>query len=105
MAHVETACDINNSGCCNIYKSLRTAYGDVKQNSQGGPKEGYIPRHCFFRTFCILSHVTLNFEVWIGVKVTAHCRSEDNICTKFKMVIHQCIRKLQCGYEHVYSGL
>ena len=26
--------------------------------------------------------MTLTFEVWIRVKVTAHRRNEDNICTK-----------------------
>jgi len=28
--------------------------------------------------------VTLTFEVWIQVKVTAHCLNEDNICTKLE---------------------
>jgi len=29
-----------------------------------------------------MSHVTLTFEVWIRIKVTAHRLNEDNICTK-----------------------
>ena len=29
-----------------------------------------------------MSYVTLTFEVWIRVKVTAHRLNEDNICTK-----------------------
>ena len=29
-----------------------------------------------------MCNVTLTFEVWIRVKVTAHRRNEDNICTK-----------------------
>ena len=29
-----------------------------------------------------MSCVTLTFEVWIRVKVTAHRLNEDNICTK-----------------------
>ena len=29
-----------------------------------------------------MSRVTLAFEVWIRVKVIAHCLNKDNICTK-----------------------
>jgi len=29
-----------------------------------------------------MSRVTLTFEIWINVKVTAHRLNEDNTCTK-----------------------
>ena len=32
---------------------------------------------------CLMPCVTLTFDVWIQVKVTAHRLNEDNICTKF----------------------
>jgi len=52
-----------------------------------------------------MSCVTLTFEVWIQVKVTAHRLNEDNICTK--LVIKR-IRNVTDGQNdemHSYNPL
>ena len=45
-----------------------------------------------------MCHVTLTFDVWIRVKVTAHCLNEDNICTLYvelKIVVEKFLQDLE----------